>query len=190
MDQEFYEILKLFRYQVEKIKSNKDFFTNLHWNLNFSQSKGIKSEFKRPDDKSIKAIVMDFRPFLLEDEPINFYKICNLIYCNISNLKLKDKVKEIRKAWSILLERKKGNTGSGLRLKFGPKDILSEENLNTWLNGEYFHLDKDKRKILEQMNLMPPFRDLSLFQFIDLLQSLSLLIFHLDKEVVEKIIKT
>jgi len=188
MDQASIKALKLFKKQVNKLRSNQDFFKNLSWSLEYRQGRGVVTRFtSRPDDKSIKSALIDLRPFLLEGEPTNFYRVCNLLYRNLSNQQLKEKVKKARKGWSVILERKRKGPVGGIRLKIGPKDILSEENLNTWLYGEYFHLKQDKIKVLEQMNLTP-MKGLSFLLFLDLLQRLSVLVFYLEKQVIDNIL--
>ena len=188
MDEDCIEKFKLFKRQAEKLYSNDDFFKNLSFALEYNASEGVKTSFKdRPDDKVIKSTLIDLRPFLLEGEPVNFYHICDLLYRNFHDAQLQEKVKEVKEAWSILLERKRQGPAGGIRLKIGEKDILSEENLNTWLYGEYFHLDKRKIKVLEQMNLTP-MGGLSFLLFLDLLQRLSALVFHLEKTVIDQIL--
>jgi hypothetical protein len=188
MEQEFITKLKLFKKQVEKLRSDQDFFKNLGYSLKYEQGKGIRTGFtNRPDDKSIKALLIDLRPFLLKGEQVNFYRICNLLFQKVTDRQVKEKVKKAREAWSILLERKRKGPIGGIRLKIGEKDILSEENLNTWLYGEYFHLEQDKMKILEQMNLTP-MGGLSFLLFLDLLQRLSALVFYLEKQVIDEVL--
>jgi len=188
MDQELVKSFKLFKKQVDKLRSNQDFFRNLSWSLEYKRGKGVVTKFiSCPNGRSIKSVLIDLRPFLLEGEHINFYGICNLLYRNLSNRQLKRKVEKAREAWSILLERKRKGPVSGIRLRIEPKNILSEENLNIWLYGEYFHLKQDKIKVLEQMNLTP-MKGLSFLLFLDLLQRLSTLVFYLEKQVIDNIL--
>lgn len=186
-DQKLVARLALFKKQAAKLRGNRDFFKNLSYSLHYKQGEGIKTHFtSRPDDKSVKAVLLDLRPFLLDKENVNFYKICNLLFTNVSDPDLKEKVANSREIWSALLERKSKGAVGGIRLKIGAKDVLSEENLNNWLYGEYFHLDSDKRKILEQMSLTP-MGGLSFLLFMDLLQRLSGLIFYLENQVIDKL---
>jgi len=187
LNQEVVAKLALFKKQVAKFRGNRDFFTNLSYSLHYTQGKGVKTRFtNRPDDKTIKAVLLDLRPFLLDTEGTNFYKICNLLFKNISDQSLKDRVARTREAWGVLLERKRKGAVGGIRLKIGSKDVLSEENLNNWLYGQYFHLDNAKRAVLEQMNLTP-MGGLSFLLFMDLLQRLSSLIFYLENQVIDKL---
>ncbi len=187
MNQELKDTLNLFKRQVDKLRSNKDFFKNLKLVIEGNQKEGAVVEFiKRPDEKSVKSFLIDFRPFYLQSESINFYKICNLLYRNLINKQLKEEIKWAREAWNNLLERKGKGKAGHIRLKLGSKDILSEENLNNWMYGEYFHINKNKRKVLEKIE---PMQGLSLLLLFDLLQRLSLILFYLETHVIDKVLK-
>jgi len=187
MDQDLIKKLQLFKKQASMLRLNADFFKNLSWSLEYKQDEGIKINFKsRPDDQVVKSTLLNLRPFLLEGEPVNFYHVCNLLYQNLVDSELLNKIKQAREAWSILLERKKQGPPGGVRLKIEGKDILSEENLNFWLYGEYFHLEEEKIRVLERMHLTP-MGGLSFMLFLDLLQKLSFLVFYLEKNVVDKV---
>lgn len=189
MHQDLIKKLQLFKKQTSKLRLNADFFKNLSWSLEYKQDEGVKTYFKsRPDDQAVKSTLLDLRPFLLEGEPVNFYHICNLLHQNLVDPELLNKLKQTREAWSILLERRKQGPPGGVRLIIEEKDILSEENLNFWLYGEYFHLEEKKIKVLEQMHLTPMV-GLSFILFLDLLQRLSLVVFYLEKNIVDKVLE-
>ena len=180
--------ISLFHERVEQLRANDDFFKNLSFKLRYEEDKGSRLSFEGPDSKSIKAFLVDFRPFILSGEPVNFYHITSILEKSSLTTELKDKVREAHKVWSELLERKETGPVGGLRLKIDSKNLLSEENMNSWINGDYFHLDEDKRTFLERIK-QTPFGGLSHFAFLDLLQRLSGILFWLDKQVILEIKK-
>lgn len=186
--------LKTFHDRIERLKANHDFFTNVSWGLDYKEGAGVKMSFIGPDSKTIKAFLLDFRPFILNDEQINFNHISSQIFKELvdKNISVSDNSKkaleESRDGWSKLLERRESFAVGGIRLKIDNSDLISEKNLDLWLNGEYFHLSEEKRQIIERFNTTP-FGPLSHFVFIDLLQRLSGILFWFDKNVVVEILK-
>lgn len=185
MKAETIEKLKLFGKRVERLKENKDFFKNVTLKLNFEQGVGSRTALEGPDQKTIKATLVDFRPLTLNDEPVSFNHICNLIEKEVDDEKIKEKAREAREVWNKLLQRKHGDMAiGGLKMQVDSKVILSEENFNIWMNTDYFHLGNDaERELLKRME-QTPFGQLSHFAFIDLIQRLSGILFWFDKQVV------
>lgn len=177
--------LKLFSKRVERLRENKDFFKNVTLKLNFEQGAGSRTALEGPDPKTIKATLVDFRPFTLNDEPANFNHICNLVEKEVGSEEIKRQAREAREIWNKLLQRKHGDTAiGGLKMQIDSKVILSEENFNIWMNTDYFHLGNDtERELLKRME-KTPFGQLSHFAFIDLIQRLSGILFWFDKQVV------
>jgi hypothetical protein len=178
--------IKLFHERIERLKLNSDFFVSINFKLSYKDGLGEKTALSGPDLKTIKAFVLDFRPFIANDEPVNFFKVCNIIEKSKTDVDLIKKLREARDAWSKLLEKKERIPMGGLRLKIDSEDLLSEKNLNLWINGEYFHLDEEKKMFLEKIQ-GTPFELVSKFVFIDLLQRLSGVLFWFDKEVISKL---
>jgi hypothetical protein len=178
--------IDLFHKRVERLKSNTDFFVNSRVNIKYEKGKGIYTEFKGPDIKTIKAFLLDFRPFILNDEAVGFDHISNTIYQLTLNTSLREKITKGKKTWSDLLERKHETAVGGLRLQIDGKKLLSKENLDMWLNADFFHLDDEKLGLLESIS-NNPMGQLSYFFFIDLLQRLSELLFWFDKNVIQAI---
>jgi hypothetical protein len=185
MKKETLQKLKLFTERVERLRSNEDFFKNVKLNLSFEKGVGAKTTLQGPDPKTIKAALLDFRPFTLNDEPANFNYICNLIEKEVEDEDLRNKARQTRDVWNKLFQRKQRDKAvGGLKMQIDSKVILSEENFNIWMNTDYFHLgDSNERELLKRME-QTPFGQLSHFAFIDLIQRLSGILFWFDKEVV------
>jgi len=179
--------LKLFNNRTARLKENEDFFVNISVNLNFQQSKGTRLTVKGPDSKTTKAYLLDFRPFIANDEPVSFNYICNLIEKESTDDSIKQKAREARTAWNKLLERKEVQPVGGIRLKIDSSNLLSEDNLKMWLNSDYFHLNEEGRELLQRLQLTP-LGAISHFALLDLLQRLGGILFWFDKNIIMPII--
>jgi hypothetical protein len=190
MDEEKIKKIKLFHQRVEQLKLNTDFFVHSSFDIDLKVNEASKASFGGIDQKTIKAFLVDFRPFILNDEPINFDFISNLIFIERENFdaEILKNTQEAKDVWAKLLERKESSPVGGLRLNINGKDLLSEKNLQLWMNGEYFHLKAEVRNPLEEIKIAP-FEQLSYFVFIDLLQRLSGILFWFDKQVITKVLE-
>ena len=185
MNKETVEKLKLFNKRVERLRENEDFFNDFSMKMSFEKGIGVRTALQGPGPATIKAALVDFRPFTLNDEPANFNHICNLIEKEVDNEDLKKNVREARDVWNKLFQRKQGDMAiGGLKMEVDSKVLLSEENFNIWMNTDYFHLgNESERELLSRME-QTPFGKLSHFAFIDLVQRLSGILFWFDKQVV------
>lgn len=179
-----YEKLDLFHKRIKRLKLNSDFFVSSRVDIKYDKVKGVHNVFKGPDIKTVKAFLLDFRPFILNDEPVNFDFISNMVYQLAPDTITKINIAKAKKTWSSLLERKKGNPVGGLRLQIDGQKLVSQANMDMWLNAEFFHLDYGKRDLIGRIS-GNPMEQISYFLFIDLLQRLSELLFWFDKNVVE-----
>jgi hypothetical protein len=189
MEPETIKKLNLFHKRIGRLKENTDFFQSVTLNLNFEQGSGSRVALKGPDAKTIKATLVDFRPFTLNDEPVSFNHICNLVEKSVDELELKNKVREARDVWGKLLQRKQGSPSiGGMKMQIDSTELLSEENFEIWMNTDYFHIGDDKeRNLLERME-QTPFGQLSHFAFIDLVQRMCGILFWFDKQVIDPLI--
>lgn len=174
--------LDLFHRRIQQLKQNSDFFVSSHVDIKYDKGKGVHTVFKGPDIKTVKAFLLDFRPFILNDEPVNFDFISNTAY-QLASDTTKKNITKAKKTWGDLLERKRETSVGGLRLQIDGQKLLSQTNLDMWLNAEFFHLDADKRDLIGRIS-GNPMGQISYFVFIDLLQRLSELLFWFDKNVV------
>ena len=187
-----FESLRAFHSKAEELRENTDFFKSISVTLKVGGNKGEVNK-NIPDPKTIKALLVDFRPFTLEKEGVNFLIICKIICDQRNNIdtNLVEKTKEAKKIWIRLLDTGKTNPlVGGIGFNAFGKSFKQGEILDLWLNGKYFHpsdLKKQKYKELEKVS-MHPFSDLLEIDFIDTVQRMSGLIFWLDFNVVEKVL--
>jgi hypothetical protein len=182
---EIIKILNGFQEQTRKIIEHKDFFKNIGFSFKYQQGIGTKIERRKIPENTTKAFLIDFRPFWMNDSKYNFGKICNLIFQNTNDDRVKEKVKKAQEVWSKILEKKTRDAPfNGVLLKIDDEILSSNDNLSRWVNGEYFHPDeKDKLNEIKS-NLM--FESMSYMNFIDQLQKMAQLVIWFDKNVVLK----
>ncbi len=182
------EKLEKFHKQVKKLKRHPDFFKSLNFSFNYDCQKGLKIDNGLIVENTIKAFLVDFRPFWMNDSEYNFGRVCNLIFKNINDENIKDNIKKSREVWNKILEKKgKDIPFNGILLKINNDILSSSENLNRWLNEEHFHPDKEKG--LKAIKTDPVFEGISRMCFIDQLQKMAKIIFWFDKEVISQILK-
>lgn len=189
-----FEVIKIFHKKAIILKSHEDFFVNLSLKVNYKEGQAGEVIFKRPDDKTIKAFLMDFRPFYIQHEQINFLSICKALEFQLRQNdypKLNDKVKNVRKSWNKLLKRNGDNISGGYQYVMHGKKYNDWEIIELWMNGKYFHpTDKkqQKHKELQQFSFSP-LEQMAFMSFIDLVQKMAQLIIWLDKNVAEEFLK-
>jgi len=183
MDDKNLKTLKTFHDGVKKLCSNQSFYTDVSLQLNCKEGEGLIMRSSGPDNHVTKAFILDIRHFIAEESPINFYKICNLIYQNNKNEKILEEVKKCREAWSKILEKKKGSSLGGMRLKIDNDNLTAEHIMDLYFNAEFFHLDETRRDFLEKLRKTPmgPF---TFFAFVDLIQKMGQLLFYFDGKVI------
>ncbi|MDD3662783.1 MAG: hypothetical protein PHT84_02865 [Candidatus Pacebacteria bacterium] len=181
---ELIQNLQGFNEQVEKVIENKDFFIGFSFSFNYIEGKGVKIDDTRKIPRNIvNSFLVDFRPFLMNDSNYNFGKMCNLVYKQTKNEKIKENIREVRRVWNVILEKKTDEAPfNGISLKIDDKTIKSVDNLDNWLNGEYFHPDEKGK--LEKTKSDVIFENISYLNFIDQLQKLAKLVIWFNKNVV------
>ena len=124
--------LNLFHKRIERLKGNNDFFVSSRVDIKYEKGKGIYTQFKGPDVKTVKSFLLDFRPFILNDEPVNFDHISNTSYQLASDANIKENIAKSKKTWGDLLERKRETAIGGLRLQIDGQKLLSQKNMDMW----------------------------------------------------------
>lgn len=102
---------------------------------------------RQPDETQLKAFLMDFRHFILNDEPVNVGKVFNLCFRLCAEGELKTLMRETNKRW-------KAARGVG-SIEFVVDEMQDQLRpdflLDLYINGLYFHTDDEKAKKLEQL---------------------------------------
>jgi hypothetical protein len=136
-------------------------------NVNWTAGEGLKVDTKLPSDEQIDGLLMKLRPFLLvKDTPTNFNRVRNIVRKAANNQRVRDHLDTLQYLYSG--ERQQSLFVAGAYSKeTDPRIINSDEMLQIWLNGERFHQEKEKEKILNAMHgIMPPESSIALFLFL------------------------
>lgn len=99
-------------------------------------------EPRLPPDATIREFLMMLRPFLLEKEPTEFYRVLNIVGRRYDNSALRNNLKTLRAEYS----------GEHLQkyctVSLGDLVLNSDAGVKLWLNAFEYHRDVDKRKLL------------------------------------------
>lgn len=135
--------------------------------VNWTAGEGLKVDTKLPSDEQIDGLLMKLRPFLLvKDTPTNFNRVRNIVRKAANNQRVSDHLDSLQYLYSGERQQSLFVAGAYSK-KQDPRIINSEEMLQIWLNGERFHQEKEKQKILNAMHgIMPPESSVALFLFL------------------------
>jgi hypothetical protein len=163
-----WEALQDFAKYAAKLEKNSLVQEGIPSSLTVSWTAGEdrKVDAKLPSDEQIDALLMKLRPFLLNDAPTNFNRVRNIVWKAASNQRMQKHLNTLKFLYSG--ERLQSLFVAGVSSRDqDPRIINSEDMLQVWLNGERFHQEKKKEKILNAINeIMPPESSLALFLFL------------------------
>lgn len=118
--------------------------------INCSEEKGFSYSTNVPPDDRVIVLLHRLRPFVLNNEPTNFNRICNYLGKSLDDEGLRNFLKSLRGYYS-------GQRMQHLmRITSNNVVINSEETLLTWLNAHEYHKDSDKQKELESLHQILP----------------------------------
>jgi len=181
MNQFLQEQLKIYTVQAGKLKQHgSDFFQSFNVNITYDENKGLTTRLNGIDEKTIKAYLVDFRPFIMNDSQINFDRITNgLIREGISC----DSVKIAKQNWSKILQRKAAEVIPHMQITINDNLLKAEKQLDLFINELYFHPDQKSeqfKEILANPVIEAGFR----FLIIGTIQELSKQIIGLNETVI------
>ncbi len=173
--------LKLFHRQAGKIRKYPDFFKSSKISINITIDRKSKIESKGVDNKTLEAVFLAFRPFVMK-KAIPFKDICRQIITEHSTQnKLRKKTEEALDTWDKIFE------STLLILKSNNKKITTRNNFQYWMNEEYFHPENYKiheKRGLSLVKQHPILSKLSRFNLIFTLQGLCGLVLWVDREII------
>jgi hypothetical protein len=147
-----WETLEQFTYYAEDLlKSNwsKNGFPatlNIHWEKESSTQ--VITHLPLWDD--VEVFLHRLRPFILQNEQTNFYRIMNYLYQLIDQPQLRSFISEQREIYSGKMMQS--------FVKISSNDVLvnSEKVLLDWLNAYEYHRDPQKKAFIEDLHQMFP----------------------------------
>ncbi len=183
--------LILFHKRVDELRHNAGFFKRMSLKSRYDFETGVERvTFEGPDKTAIQSMIVDFRVFILNDEPVNFFHIRNIIEKNVKDDKIISKERNAFESWKKVNADRDINVG-GFNCRFERQEFSpSREQIIDWyLNGKYFHIDGEKRQQLEKYDDMKMPSTLILIAFIDSIRKLTTILFEFDDEVIAEILK-
>lgn len=183
MLQEYLERVGLFRSQVEKLRGNRRIFGG--YQIGFGARFELNSNaLGKMDPRDIKEVLLALRPFLLNNESVNFYSVCNLVFLNSSEIDLRRDINSARSAWRQVL-----GVSPNISLPLDNKPLTPEQNLDLWMNGELFHLETKKVVKLEKLKSGVG-GSISFLMLLETLKGLYTIVDDFDRKVVSRILQT
>jgi hypothetical protein len=147
MDAEDLEDLRLFVARADELLSTRLLRTGtpLSFTINFDKMRGLRFRAEEPNPDDLRSFLNVLRHFLLDREPTNVGKTHNLCQRVFTSDELRGYLRHARDTWKK--EQKQG----GIKIVFNEKDWTPEYIARLWLNGWYFHNDRDKRALLRAL---------------------------------------
>jgi hypothetical protein len=112
----------------------------------FDAQGGFASSGEMPPDDDVAAFLHRLRPFVLNDERSNFYRVCNVLGRAIAHRGVTAMLQRQRDEFSGRVFQ------SQIQISSNRTVINSEEVLQNWLNAYEYHRDADRREELAQIH--------------------------------------
>jgi hypothetical protein len=119
-------------------------------NIHMKEGEPIQFTTQLPIWNDVIVFLHKIRPFLLQKEKTNFYRIANYLYKTIDNSDIRSFIAEQRSRYSGKTTQKS--------IKITSNDVIinSEKVLIDWLNAYEYHHDKDKKTSIDELHRMIP----------------------------------
>lgn len=118
--------------------------------INYSVEKGFAYSVDIPPDDKVIVLLHRLRPFILNDEPTNFNKICNCIGKALADDGFRKFIKSLKEYYM-------GQRMRDLILITSNSVLINaDETLQKWLNAHEYHKDIAKQKELELLHQILP----------------------------------
>ncbi len=104
----------------------------------------FESEGNFPDKVQLINFYRLFRLFVLNNEDSNFFRVANIVSKNSPNDSIRAYIEAIRKQWH-------SSTEDDLLTWLGREHLAVEDLIDPWFNAYYFHSDKDKEPVLDEL---------------------------------------
>lgn len=184
------DIRKAHERLVKLAEDHRDFLKAQSHVIEFDTKGGMNNILDVPSEIKIKALLVDFRPFLNNDEKFYFTKFTNRLVEEYKDDKdIFEPLKLIRRDWKKLMASDKIR---GVTLMHNNKTITFKQLLDTWYQGEYFHPTDEKKKnphheYLEKLK-NSSLNETSFFYFFSACQVILYFLLWFDDKVLTKIL--
>lgn len=135
--------------QLDESKPLREGFPS-KFSMHYDRQTGLKVTTSLPDSDTVSILLHRLRPFILNNEPASFLKICSLIGRRIEDEYIRGLLRKER-------ERYNGRDLQRL-IKIGLNDttLNTEKILYDWLNAHEYHRDPDKQQAVDELFQMLP----------------------------------
>jgi hypothetical protein len=142
-----YERLELFASQAYEFEQMKFLANKPDFGVNVSiDCFGIRSiDEYGIDEEQLRAFLTKLRPFLSVKEPVHLQSIYEIASRLVRHEDAKSYILKSRRQWKE--ERKRPL----IRFIFDRRQIKNEDIVDWWINGIYFHHDKEKKTQIARM---------------------------------------
>jgi hypothetical protein len=141
--------------------------------ISHARDEPVKFDVTLPDWTEVVAFIHLLRPFILQKESTNFYKVANIVGKHTKNSQVIRSM--LAASRDIFSTRRDQDT---IQIRSNESLLNSEETLQAYLNGFEYHRDKDKQAFIEGLHQMLPL-DFSKVIFVGLLLEKARAIFDL-----------
>jgi hypothetical protein len=118
--------------------------------VNYKEGQGLSYSVDLPPEDQFLALLHRLRPFILQNEETNFYRICKHLGRRLEDHKTRQFLLGLRSYFS----------GQRMQdpIQITSNNVLinSEETLQKWLNAHEYHKDPDKQRELELLHQIMP----------------------------------
>ena len=125
--------------QAAKLRSYPEFLKSFSATLNWDQEKGLALSHEGFDEKTISAVFMATRPFLMKDR-INFEQLCKDILESNYDETIKKDTRDVLEAWNILMHPENDKR----IMQINENERSYRKNFLLWMNEEHFHPEEYK----------------------------------------------
>jgi hypothetical protein len=114
--------------------------------LEFDARSGFSSSGEMPPDDDVAAFLHRLRPFVLNDERSNFYRVCNVLGRSVGHRGITAMLQRQRDEFSGKLFQ------SQIQITSNHAVVNSEKVLQNWLNAYEYHRDAGRRDELAKIH--------------------------------------
>ncbi len=144
---------------------------SLRYIIKYEAEQGtVQERIDRPSEKDVRDAILDLRKFVANSESIFFKAICNRLYLLLDDPVARENLDSVRQGFKDSMAGLDGSATVRIGLKSSqgarPEFLKPENVLDLYLNGDYFHIDKDKATKLEVVKAMGPVAELAFLQAI------------------------
>ncbi|HET7076896.1 MAG TPA: hypothetical protein VFM49_05535 [Chloroflexia bacterium] len=141
--------IELFRYRATRLWEQPlvqaEYSPSLK--IQSDQTAGFRVLVNEPDETQLKAFLVDFRPFIMEQEPIYLDKIYNLCHQYVTDEHLRAELVEARADWARMQK------AAAMRLIWNGVEQVPEALSDRWVQGYYLHNDWET---IQRFDALPP----------------------------------